>query len=335
MSDTTSRALTLLNLLQTHRHWTGPELAGRLGVTERTIRRDVDRLRELGYRVESVPGALGGYRLEGGTAVPPLLLTDAEAVAIAIGLRVAATQRLIDGPETTLSALAKVEQVLPARLRTQVNALASAVQPTGLGQGTAVSTEVLAELAMACRDRERVRFRYVSAAGTQTERRVEPHTLAPADRHWYLLCFDLDRDDWRTFRVDRLSEVFHTRLTFQRRDLSPEEVADFLQVARAWQRQPVETEVVMELPLDQVKEHFGRWAQGASEESADRTRWPVGGADFGETMYGMSWIPAGVGYRTDLAEPARSELREVLVRMLAALDAPAPEPARAKDRPVG
>ena len=117
MTDTTSRALALLNLLQTHRHWPGSELAGRLGVTKRTVRRDVERLRELGYRIESSPGATGGYRLEAGSAVPPLLLTDEEAVAMAIGLRLAASQRLVAGPETTLTALAKLEQVLPAPRR--------------------------------------------------------------------------------------------------------------------------------------------------------------------------------------------------------------------------
>ena len=194
MSDTTTRALSLLNLLQTHRHWPGTELAERLGVTERTVRRDVERLRELGYRIESAPGVAGGYRLEAGSAVPPLLLTDEEAVAMAIGLRVAAAQRLVGGPETALTALAKLEQVLPAPLRRRVTALADAVQPAGIRTGEAVSTEVLGELALACRDHERVRFTYTAASGEVSRRRVEPYTLAPADRHWYLLCWDVERD---------------------------------------------------------------------------------------------------------------------------------------------
>ena len=138
MSDTTTRALSLLNLLQTHRHWPGSELANRLGVTERTVRRDVERLRDLGYRIESSPGATGGYRLEAGSALPPLLLTDEEAVAMAIGLRVAASQRLVSGPETTVTALAKLEQVLPAPLRRRVAALVEAVQPAGINAGAAV-----------------------------------------------------------------------------------------------------------------------------------------------------------------------------------------------------
>jgi len=319
MSDTTGRALALLDLLQTHRHWPGPELAARLGVTERTVRRDVERLRELGYRIESAPGAAGGYRLEAGNALPPLLLGDEEAVAIAVGLRVAATQRLVGGADTTLTALAKLQQVLPAPLRRRVEAIAGSVQATGIASGSSVSTEVLAELALACRDHERVRFRYTSAAGVESVRRVEPHALAPADRHWYLLCWDLERDDWRTFRVDRLEAVEHTRVLFEPKPLTPAEIEEFIFVATSWTRQAVETDAVIELPLAEFREAFGQWAQGAEAVDAGRTRWPVGGADVRETMYGLSWIPAGVPYTTDLAEPQRSELREILERMLRAI----------------
>jgi len=334
MSDTTTRALSLLNLLQTHRHWPGSELAGRLGVTERTVRRDVERLRDLGYRIESIPGAAGGYRLEAGSAVPPLLLTDEEAVAMAIGLRVAASQRLVSGAETTITALAKLEQVLPAPLRRRVVALAETVQPAGLNAGAAVSGEVLGELALATRDHERVRFTYTAASGEVTRRRVEPHALAPADRHWYLLCWDLERDDWRTFRVDRLADVEHTRVLFTPKPLTPEEVEEFIFVARSWVRQAVEADAVMELPLERMRDYFGQWGQGATAEDESRTRWPVGGGDFRETMYGLSWIPAGVEYTTDLLSPARDELRETLERMLRALDAPPPPvpPHRQRER---
>lgn len=335
MSDTTTRALSLLNLLQTHRHWPGSELAGRLGVTERTVRRDVERLRDLGYRIESSPGSAGGYRLEAGSAVPPLLLTDEEAVAMAIGLRVAASQRLVSGPETTITALAKLEQVLPAPLRRRVTALAEAVQPSGLNSGAPVSSEVLGELALASRDHERVRFTYTAASGEVTKRRVEPHALAPADRHWYLLCWDLDKEDWRTFRVDRLADVEHTRVLFTPKPLTPEEIEEFILIARSWVRQAVEADAVMEMPFDQMRDYFGQWGQGATAEDETHTRWPVGGGDFRETMYGLTWIPAGVEYTTNLASPAREELREVLERMLRALDAPPPptrpESARPKE----
>ena len=324
MSDTTTRALSLLNLLQTHRHWPGSELAELLGVTERTVRRDVERLRDLGYRIDSSPGVAGGYRLEAGSAVPPLLLTDEEAVAMAIGLRVAASQRLVSGPETTIRALAKLEQVLPAPLRRKVNALAETVRPAGINAGAAVSSEVLGELALACRDCECVRFSYTAASAEVTRRRVEPHALAPADRHWYLLCWDLEREDWRTFRVDRLAEVEHTRVRFTPKPLTPAEIEEFILVARSWVRQPVEADAVIELPIDELRAAFGQWSQGATAEGPGRTRWPVGGSDWRETFYGLSYIPAGVEYTTDLAEPYRGELREMLERTLRALDAAAP-----------
>lgn len=310
----------MLNLLQTHRHWPGSELAVRLGVTERTVRRDIERLRDLGYRIESTPGVAGGYRLEAGSAVPPLLLTDDEAVAMAIGLRIAAAQRLVDGHDTTLTALAKLEQVLPSPLRRRVNALADAVQPAGIRTGAAVSPEVLGELALACRDHERVRFSYTAASGEESTRRVEPYALAPADRHWYLVGWDVDRDDWRTFRIDRLTAVEHLRARFEPRSLTPEEIAERVHAARSWGRRAGEVVAVMELPLAEMVEYFGPWGKGAEAVDAAHTRWSVGGGNVRETMGGLSWIPAGVEYTTNLAEPERSELKEILARMLRALD---------------
>lgn len=333
MSDTTSRALALLNLLQTHRHWPGGELAARLGVTERTVRRDVDRLRELGYRVESTPGSAGGYRLEAGSALPPLLLTDDEAVTMAIGLRVAATQQLSGGADLTLTALAKLEQVLPSGLRQRVHALAASIQTTpGMGVAITVSPAVLGELALATRDTERLRLRYVDAEGRESIRRVEPHALAPAGRKWFVLCWDLDRDDWRTFRVDRIESVEHTRVLFTRHEISTEEVDELIAVAASWTPQKVEADAVMELPLAEVQAQFGPWAQGATAEDVGHTRWPFGGADWREAMYGMLWIPEGVEYTTTFPEPERAALREALGRMLRALDAPAPrEPQSSAD----
>jgi predicted DNA-binding transcriptional regulator YafY len=193
--DTTERVLTLLGLLQQRRVWTGPELAGRLGVTPRTVRRDVDRLRTLGYPVNAGQGAGGGYQLGPGQALPPLLLDDEEAIAVAASLLAGI------GGDAALRALSKLDQVLPARLRQSVKALSGSVSSFGGGRDPA-DPATLMTLARACRDEVEVRFAYPSG-----ERRAEPYRLVTSDKRWYLFAYDLDRDDWRTFRVDRMTSV--------------------------------------------------------------------------------------------------------------------------------
>ena len=316
-STTTARVLSLLNLLQTHRHWPGPELSRRLNVTSRTLRRDVERLRDLGYRVESVPGAGGGYRLEAGAALPPLLLTDDEAVTMAIGLRLAATQGLADGAHTTLTALAKLEQVLPGPLRQRVNALASSVQSSAPNQ-PAVSPELLGQLALACRDHERIRFSYTAANGDATERQVEPHALVPAGRHWFLLAWDLRRGDWRTFRVDRLSRYFGTRVRFPERNLPAATAAEYVASALGAARVRVSATVVMRMPFQAMQEYFGPYGQDATDEGDGWTRWPIGGIDLHEMFTALMWIPAGVEYRVEGNDEFAVFAREIGSRIAAA-----------------
>ncbi|MEU2787374.1 YafY family protein [Streptomyces sp. NPDC007100] len=210
MSDTPARLLKLLSLLQTGREHTGTALAARLGVSPRTVRRDIERLRGLGYPVAAAVGAIGGYRLASGTAMPPLLLDDDEAVAIAVGLHAAAGGTVADVAEISVRALAKLEQVLPARLRHRVTALQEATVPlygllTGGGDAPVTDPAVLTALATACRHRERARFAYAAADGTPSKRHTEPYRLVSADRRWYLVAYDLDRADWRTFRADRIT----------------------------------------------------------------------------------------------------------------------------------
>jgi predicted DNA-binding transcriptional regulator YafY len=200
-----TRLLALLSLLQTPREWPGGELARRLGVSLRTVRRDVERLRELGYPVEATMGAAGGYRLVAGAAMPPLLLEDDEAVAIAVGLRTAAGHAVEGIEEAAVRALAKLEQVLPKRLRGRVAALGAATQPLLTWERPTVDPELLTLLAGAVTNRERVRFGYRTHEGAGAERRVEPHRLVSAGRRWYLVGWDTDRDDWRIFRVDRIT----------------------------------------------------------------------------------------------------------------------------------
>ncbi|MFI8950564.1 helix-turn-helix transcriptional regulator [Streptomyces sp. NPDC053750] len=206
MLETSARLLRLLSLLQAHREWSGTDLADRLGVSPRTVRRDVDRLRELGYPVNASPGTGGGYQLGAGAELPPLLLDDDEAVAVAVGLRTAAGQGIEGIGETSVRALAKLEQVLPNRLRRRVGALNAFTVPMLRGPGpAAVDPAVLTELAHLCRDGERLRFAYRGHDGTESRRTVEPYRLVCSERRWYLVAYDLDRADWRTFRVDRVT----------------------------------------------------------------------------------------------------------------------------------
>ncbi|WBQ07911.1 helix-turn-helix transcriptional regulator [Kribbella sp. CA-293567] len=204
-NDPTSRALRLLSLLQTHRFWHGAELAARLEVTERTVRRDVDRLRDLGYLVDSTSGKYGGYRLATGAQVPPLVLDDDEAVAVTVGLRYAAEAAIGGMEEASLRALTKIESLLPHRLRRRVSALHSSV--TSLRRAAdddVVDPEALSVFAAACRDQEHVRIDYRRGDGESSRRLVEPHQLVTAGRRWYLVAWDQHRRDWRTFRLDRL-----------------------------------------------------------------------------------------------------------------------------------
>jgi predicted DNA-binding transcriptional regulator YafY len=220
MWETSARLLKLLSLLQARRDWSGADLAVRLEVSERTVRRDVDRLRDLGYPVHATRGTDGGYRLGAGAAMPPLLLDDDEAVAVAVGLRTAARSPVSGIEETSVRALAKLEQILPPRLRHRVGAFADytvAIPPDS--PAPTIDPAVLTALAAACRDHERLRFDYVSHDGAATVRSVEPHRLVAWGRKWFLVAWDVDRGDWRTFRVDRLTPRVPTGPRFTPRDL--------------------------------------------------------------------------------------------------------------------
>jgi predicted DNA-binding transcriptional regulator YafY len=222
MWETSARLLRLLSLFQARRDWTGTELAARLGVTTRTIRNDVDRLRGLGYPVDARPGVAGGYRLGTGGALPPLLLDDEEAIAVAVGLRTAANGSIAGIEETSVRALAKLQQLLPARLRHRISAFQSSTVPMP-SPGPRVDPDVLAVIASACRDSERLRFDYRAHSGTASRRSVEPYRLVHHRQRWYLVAWDLDRDDWRTFRVDRLEPRSPTGPRFTPRQLPTDE----------------------------------------------------------------------------------------------------------------
>ena len=260
MTATSSRLLELLSLLQARRDWSGPELADRLGVSRRTIRRDVERLRALGYPVESLAGPAGGYRLRAGTAMPPLLLDDDEAIAIAVGLRTAARTSVTGIEETAVRALVKLEQVLPAHLRRRVRALGSATVSPPVG-GPTVDPQHLTVIAAACRDGERLRFAYRSREGTDSRREVEPHSLVNVGRRWYLVAWDRHREDWRTFRVDRLARPEPSGARFTPRTLPAADAAAYVEQSLTGAPHRYEARVTLHAPAGQlagrVPAHWG------------------------------------------------------------------------------
>ena len=270
--DPTARILRLLSLLQTYRHWGGDELSDRLGVSPRTLRRDVDRLRELGYPVNTTRGTGGGYRLSAGTRIPPLLLDDDEAVAIAVGLRTAAGGGVTGIEETSLQALAKLQQVLPPKLRRRVDALADATETTVFRSNRPdVTADVLVAVAQACRGQEQLRFGYAAADGTESSRLVEPHRLVARGRRWYLVAWDLQREAWRTFRMDRLARPFANGVRFTPRELPAEDAAAY--VAQALRSIPQRHEALLAigLPLAVATEQVPRWLGELSADGPDRT----------------------------------------------------------------
>jgi predicted DNA-binding transcriptional regulator YafY len=227
MLETSARLLRVLALLQARRDWTGAALAERLDVTTRTVRSDIDRLRQLGYRVRSTTGSAGGYRLEAGNAMPPLLLDDEEAVAVAVGLRAAASGSVAGIEETSLRALAKLEQTMPSRLRRRIDMLRAATV-SAAAAGPTVDAEVLTAIAEAVFRHEQLRFDYRDRAGEESRRRAEPHRIVYTERRWYLLAWDVDRADWRTYRADRIRPRIPNGPRFSPKDPPEEAVAHVL-----------------------------------------------------------------------------------------------------------
>ena len=269
MLETSARLLRLLSLFQAQRYWSGAALSDRLEVTPRTLRRDVDRLRSLGYPVNSAAGAGGGYQLGSGANLPPLLLDDDEAVAVAVGLRTAASGSVAGMEESSARALAKLEQVLPERLRRRVAALHAYILPVA-GQGPTVDAAMLSALAGACRDSEKLRFRYESRDGSASAREVEPHRLVHTGRRWYLAAWDLGRQDWRTFRVDRIAGRPKTGARFSPRPAPGGDFAVFVKNSVSYTPFPVQATVRLHATAAQAAERLPSWV-GAIEAVDEST----------------------------------------------------------------
>lgn len=282
--DTATRLLELLALLHARPFWSCPELAERLEVTERTVRRDIARLRTLGHPIEAARGRHGGYQLAPGETLPPLVLDDREALAVVIGLRMAASGSSSGLEESAVAALAKLERVLPVRLRDRVQDLQAATVLLTAGPGTTTDPEHLIVLAQACRRNERVRFAYTSRTDARTYRHVEPRRLVFAYGRWYLVAFDLDRDDWRTFRVDRASSPLSTGVRQAERD--EPDAGEFVRAAVRGTGSDTEAVVRLEVAYDQaatfVSSHWGTiepegetstLLRVGAEDPADTARW--------------------------------------------------------------
>lgn len=259
--STTGRILELLSLLQNHRYWAGEDLARRLGVSPRTLRRDVEQLRELGYPVETSRGVGGGYQLAAGGSLPPLVIDDEEAIAIVLGLRTATGSGVAGVAEGAVRALAKVVAVLPPRVRRTANDMASAVPRSERRGGADADLGVLTAAAAACRDRETLRFAYRKRDGSESLRHVEPHALVPHEGRWYLVAHDLDARDWRTFRLDRIGDVEPGRRSFRPREVPGGDATSYVVASVAAISGRYRVDVTVSAPADRVREEVAQWGR--------------------------------------------------------------------------
>jgi predicted DNA-binding transcriptional regulator YafY len=299
MHRTSTRLLRLLALLQARRYWTGPELAQRLEVTRRTIRRDIDRLRALGYPVRSSAGVAGGYQLGAGAALPPLLLDDEEALAVTLGLRTAAAGTVRGVETAALRALGKLERVLPTRLRAQMQAMHGAVAPLYL-VSPRVDPATLATLAAACGDGHLITFAYTDRQGASSRRTTEPHGLVHTGARWYLVAWDRDRADWRTFRVDRIDGEPAAGARFARREVPGGDTAAFVSASIALGPYPLRAVVVFHAPVERVAPHIAPLA--GCLRALDETRCILESG--GHSLAELAVHIATIGEEFEVREPA-------------------------------
>jgi predicted DNA-binding transcriptional regulator YafY len=310
--DTPARLLRLLVLLSARQSWTAPELAERLEVTERTVRRDMTRLRGLGYPVEGSSGPYGGYALGAGGHLPPLVLDDDEAVAVAIGLRAAAAGSAPGSESAALSALTKIDRVLPVHLREQVAALRSVTVGLGRSDLPAFDVETLVTSALACSRPERLRFAYIDANENQTDRLVEPFRLVFTSRSWYLVAYDTTRSDWRTFRVDRMTEIKLTGARFAHREAP--DAAAMVAEGMAVAAYAIQARVRLHVPIEEARKLVTRTVGMLEPDDDPSTTIARIGGD-------ADWIAgyvASLECRAEVLEPeeVRAEVRALATRLL-------------------
>lgn len=305
MVGTSARLLRLLTLLQSRGFWSGADLAERLEVTERTVRRDVDRLRSLGYPVNSSVGVAGGYQLGAGASLPPLHLDDDEALAVALGLRVAVVGNVVGVEQAALRAMAKLEQVLPKKLRRRIAALHQSVAPLYM-ETPEVRPDVLSALAAASRNRQRATFSYADRNGRTTQRTTEPYGVVHTGSRWYLAAFDLRRLDWRTFRLDRIQRAVALGDRFTPRELPEEDVASYVSRSVSSTVYPHRARVLIHAPLQRVRTRVPPLAGYLRRVDAERCRLESGA----HSLSSLAVHIAAIGEEFEVEEPR--ELRREL-----------------------
>jgi len=319
MLNTSARLLRLLSLFQAQRYWSGAELSRRLEVTGRTLRRDVDRLRSLGYPVHSTSGVEGGYQLGAGATLPPLLLDDDEAVAAALGLRTSAQGGVTGIEEASVRALLKLEQVLPPRLRQRVTALHGFVVPLERRGGPRVDASLVSLIAAACRDCECLRFKYQDRAGSPSMRAVEPHRLVHTGSRWYLVAWDTAREDWRTFRIDRIDGKPKASLRFKPRKPPEGDFAKFVSKSLSQAPFPIRAKITLYAPLETLAKRIPPSA-GVLESIDDKScLLQTGSYSLEGVVMHLSWL--GVDFKVHEPTELIAYIRALASRLNASIAA--------------
>jgi predicted DNA-binding transcriptional regulator YafY len=332
MLQTSARLLRLLSLLQARRFWSGSDLASRLEVTERTVRRDVDRLRSLGYPVDGTSGVAGGYQLAPGAVLPPLLLEDDEALAVSIGLGTAASSTVTGIEEAALRALVKLEHILPMRLRRRVNALRAAIVPLTRA-GPSVDSVLLSVLASACRDREQVLFRYADKSSKSSDRTVEPQGLVHTGHRWYLVAWDVNRNDWRTFRVDRITGSASVAGRFVPRPPPAGDLKAYVSRSLSTSAYPFQASILFFAPIDVVAERVSPAAGSLERIDAKHCRLMAGAPSLDVLALWVCLI--GVDFEVEQPMELVEHLRVLHARMGRALPRTIPNQSRGRNKKRG
>jgi predicted DNA-binding transcriptional regulator YafY len=310
--ETSARLLRLLTLLQSRASWAGPELAARLEVTPRTLRRDVDRLRSLGYPIEGATGVAGGYILGPGASLPPLSLDEDEATAVFVGLHAAAGTGVTGASTSAMRALAKLERVLPTRLRKNLRTLHSSVLEVG-DRPRHLSLANVSELAGACSERLVTRIKYTAHGGATTDRRVEPFRLVRVGALWYLVAWDPSKDEWRTFRLDRIASLERQSERFKARPPPGDDLVEYVTRSLSSSLYPHQAKVLLHAPIEEVRRRIGPRDGLFAHVSETTCTMELGAQTLDVLAARILWL--GVDFEVIASDTLRRHLETVAARL--------------------